>query len=93
MDTPQGSMPVRFVRVNEFGLLDHDVSPAQGAEVFVPIRVVPNGQGSEVLLTLFQPSGMPDERYAEDRTRVESGLNTLKAVMERRPQEPVAASS
>ena len=56
--------------------------PARGVEVFVPMRVVPNGNGSEVIFTLFQHSGMSDENFAKDQGMVEQDLATLKSVME-----------
>jgi len=43
---------------------------------------VPNGSGSEVLLTLFQTAGMSDERFAEDIRWVEQDLKTLKRILE-----------
>ncbi len=41
-------------------------------EVVVPMRVVPNGSGSEVLFTLFQLPDVSDEKCAEDIGLVES---------------------
>jgi hypothetical protein len=42
-------MKFRFVKRNEFGVLDHYVNPAPGVEVYVPMRVLANGSGSEVI--------------------------------------------
>jgi len=84
VETPQGPVKVRFTRKNEFGILDHYVNPAPGVEVFVPMRVVSNGSGSEVIFTLFQLAGMSDEKCAEDIGWVEQDLRTLKGIMERR---------
>ena len=82
IETPQGSMGIRIAPKNEFGILDHTVIPAPGVEVFVPMRVVPNASGSEVVFTLFQQSGMSDEDFARDQGMVEQDLATLKQVME-----------
>jgi len=82
VETPQGPVKVRFTRKNEFGILDHYVNPAPGVEVFVPMRVVPNGSGSEVIFTLFQLAGMSDEKCAEDIRWVEQDLKTLKRILE-----------
>lgn len=82
-ETPQGPVRIRMADKNEFGVLDHYVRPADGAEVFVPVRVVPNGEGSsEVLFTLFHTAEMSDEQFADDIQLVERDLNTLKAVLE-----------
>ena len=53
-----------------------------GLEVYVPMRVVKNGDGSEVMLTVFQTPEMTDERYAEDIKTVEKDLNHLKTIIE-----------
>jgi uncharacterized protein YndB with AHSA1/START domain len=53
METARGSMKVRFVKSNDFRVLDHYVNPAPEIEVYVPMRVLPNGSGSEVIFTLF----------------------------------------
>lgn len=82
VETPQGPMAFRFVAKNDLGVLDHVVSPAPGTEVYVPMRVVPNGSGSEVLITIFQPPDMSDEQFAEDLRLVERDLATLKRVLE-----------
>ena len=84
VDTPGGCVGLRFVEANALGVLDHYVSPAPGVEILNPMRVVPNGTGSEVLFTLFQLPGTPDERFEEDAAMVERDLATLKQVLERR---------
>ncbi|HEV8649783.1 MAG TPA: hypothetical protein VG276_10355 [Actinomycetes bacterium] len=82
MDTPDGPVGLRFVEANELGVLDHYVKLGSGVEIDVPMRVIPNGEGSEVLFTLFQAPDMSDERFAEDAKQVEHDLATLKAVLE-----------
>ena len=83
VETPQGPMKVRFVEKNNFGVLDHYVNPAPGVEVYVPMRVLSNGSGSEVIFTLFRLPDMSDEKYAEDIGLVERDLRTLKKILER----------
>jgi len=83
VETTQGPMNVRFVKNNDLGVLDHYVTPVPGVEVYVPIRVLPNGSGSTMLFTLFQLPGMSDEKYAEDAGLVTRDLETLKRVLER----------
>lgn len=82
VETPQGPMQLRFAERNPFGVLDHYVTTPSGIEVYVPMRVVSNGDGSEVLLTLFRLPGMSDERYAEDQRLVERDLRALKDLLE-----------
>ncbi|MGL4553311.1 MAG: SRPBCC family protein [Gemmataceae bacterium] len=82
-ETPGGPIRLRFAPENEFGVLDYWVRPDGAPEVFVPKRVVPNGDGAEVVFTLFRQPEMTDERFATDVAWVERDLATLKAVLER----------
>lgn len=82
VETADGPLGFRFVPRNELGVLDHAVRLPSGVEVFVPMRVVPNGDGSEVIFTLFQAPGMSDEKFAEDAAMVERDLRTLRRVLE-----------
>jgi len=81
--TPQGPMKFRFAEKNKFGVLDHYVTTPSGMEVYVPMRVLANGTGSEVLFTLFRSPDMTDEKYAGDMKLVEQDLQTLKTLLEK----------
>ena len=59
-------MKVRFTERNRFGVLDHAVMPEPGVEVYIPMRVIANGTGSELLFTLFRLSDLSEEKFAED---------------------------
>jgi uncharacterized protein YndB with AHSA1/START domain len=80
---PVGSATVRFVERNQFGVLDHDVTVETGETVHNPIRVMPNGSGSEVVFTLFRRPGVSADQFAEDAQAVENDLRTLKRLLER----------
>jgi hypothetical protein len=82
VETPAGPLGVRFAAPNDLGVLDHVVTLAPGVEVFVPMRVVPNGSGSEVIFTVFQRPDMSDAQLAEDAALVERDLRTLKRLLE-----------
>lgn len=82
-ETPQGPMQIRFVGKNDLGVLDHYVKPVSGAEVYVPMRVVPNGSGSEVIFILFKTPDMSDKQFAEDVGMVERDFQVLKSVLEK----------
>lgn len=83
METNTGPMRVRFVPPNDFRIADHFVSPAPGVEIHVPVRVLPNGSGSEVVFTLFRAPEMSPEKFAEDISLVTQDLQTLKRVLEK----------
>ncbi|MFH0792879.1 MAG: SRPBCC family protein [bacterium] len=80
--TPQGAVTIRMAARNDFGVLDHTVIPAPGVEVFVPMRVVPNATGSEVIFTLFRQPNMADADFTRDQEMVRRDLNSLKSALE-----------
>lgn len=82
MDTVDGPATIRFEPANALGVLDHVVTPAPGLAIYVPMRVLANGGGSTVLLTLFQRPEMSAAEFAEDMAMVERDLATLKRVLE-----------
>jgi hypothetical protein len=81
-ETPQGPMKLRFAEKNNLGVLDHHVSPDSGTDIYVPMRVVPNDRGSEILFTLFRPPDMPDDEFAKNVLWVERDLKSLKGFLE-----------
>jgi len=81
-DGPDGRTVLRFAGTNQFGVLDHWVTLASGAELHMPVRVVPNGSGCEVMFTLFRQPGMTDEIFARDAAWVTKDLTALKALLE-----------
>ncbi|MEX2122117.1 MAG: SRPBCC family protein [Pirellulales bacterium] len=82
-ETPAGPVGIEFVPANELGVLDHFVRPAPGVEILNPMRVVPNGAGSEVTFTLLRLPEMSDQKFAEDAGMVQRDLRTLKSVLEK----------
>lgn len=81
-ETPEGQVTIRFSQRNEFGVLDHWVSPKPGLQIYIPMRVVTNGSGSELTLTLFRLADMSDEKFAEDADWVMRDLTSLKKLLE-----------
>jgi hypothetical protein len=82
METATDWMEIQFVPANEYGVLDHVVKLPDGQSIQNSMRVVPNGDGSEIMFTLFQLPEMTDEQFAKDARMVESDLLTLKDVLE-----------
>jgi len=80
--TPNGPVKVRFAPRNDLGVLDHYVTVAPGVEIYIPMRVVPNGSGSELIFTLFRQPDMTDEKFREDADWVLRDLTRLKDIFE-----------
>lgn len=83
VEAPFGMARLRFAERNPFGVLDHDVELESGVTVHNPMRVMPNGEGSEFVFSLFRQTGMTDEQFSADRLTVEKDLQRLKALLER----------
>ncbi|HEX5369086.1 MAG TPA: SRPBCC family protein [Dehalococcoidia bacterium] len=83
-ESPMGRVVVRFAERNPFGVLDHDVTLPNGETVTNPVRVIPNGSGSQITFTLFQLEGMSEAAFEADSGTVRADLQTLKQLLERR---------
>jgi len=81
-ETPHGPTKVRFTERNTFGVLDHFVSAEPGVEAYIPMRVIANSHGSEILFTLLRSDDMSDAAFAEDAAWVERDLKALKVLLE-----------
>jgi len=80
METSLGMMAIRLAPENSFGVLDHYLTPPGGETLSVPMRVVANGSGSEVIFTLFRLPGVREEEYAADAALVRKDLDSLKGL-------------
>lgn len=80
--TPQGPLLIRFSPTNPYGVADHWVQLNDGNVVYVPLRVVANGDGCEVSLTLFRQADMDEARFAADGDWVMRDLQALRRLLE-----------
>jgi hypothetical protein len=83
VQSPQGRVVFDFAPRNNLGVLDHTVTLPSGVKFANPMRVIPNGDGSELLFTLFQHEGRSDQQFREDAELVLSDLHTLRQLLER----------
>ena len=81
--TNEGTVGLRFTPHNEYGVLDHTVVLSDGTLVYVPMRVMPNGEGSEVMFGLFRQPGMDDDTFERDAGLMQNNLLALKTLLER----------
>ena len=79
---PEGEVRVRFSPRNDYGVADHWVFLPAGQMISIPLRVIANGSGSEVTLTLFRLPEMDDATFARDADWVRRDLAKLKEVVE-----------
>ena len=81
-DTPAGEAVVRFSDPNAYGVLDHRVTIEGKPEVYIPLRMIANGDGTEVELVLFRQPEMSDADFERDRGLIEKDLAALKRLLE-----------
>ena len=76
----EGALKVNAVK--ELGVFDHVWKDPQ-ATWQVYSRVVPNGEGATVMMTLFQPAVMSDPQFDEAMKQMEIEMQKLKEILER----------
>jgi hypothetical protein len=81
-ESPMGRVRVALTARNDLGVLDHDVTLPSGETVHNPMRVLANGDGSEVVFTLYRRPGVSDAEYEADAAAVAADLERLKALLE-----------
>ena len=79
---PDGPIKITFTAHNDLGVMDHWVDVGAGRIVYVPLRIVENENGAEVLLTLFRQPHMSDAKFAADQDWIGRDLLALKALAE-----------
>ncbi|UYL10268.1 SRPBCC family protein [Bdellovibrio sp. SKB1291214] len=82
-ESPMGKVKVRFAEKNKFGVVDHDVTLPSGETNHNPLRVVRNGDGSEVIFTLYRLPKVSDADFDKDAAAVKKDLETLKSLLEK----------
>jgi hypothetical protein len=82
VETGSGRALVAFAERNPFGVIDHEVALPSGETVTNPMRIVPNGDGCEVVFHLRRLAGMSDEEFERDAGLVQADLTRLKHVLE-----------
>lgn len=82
VETSTGRVGFAFVEPNAYGVLDHDVTLPSGEVVHNPMRVIPDGDGCEVVFTVRRLPGTSDEEFDRDAGLVQADLTRLKHVLE-----------
>jgi hypothetical protein len=72
-----GLVTIVFSPRNPFGICDHTVTTASGQQIYVPVRVIENNGGAEVILTLYRLPGMDDATWERDAAWVKKDLERL----------------
>ncbi|MBR7193691.1 SRPBCC family protein [Gordonia hongkongensis] len=81
VESPMGTVTVRFVPRNGHGVVDHEVVLPTGDTVLNPFRVLAHPEGAEVVFTIRQLA-MSDDEFDRDTQMVEKDLAQLKSLLE-----------
>lgn len=79
---PTGRIRIRFAPPNAFGILDHTVTMPDGTVVANPMRVIANGEGAEVVFTLFRRKDQDNAALEADAAHILRDLQRLKEILE-----------
>lgn len=75
----EGELPLAVVSRPEVGLFDYELGGWS-----VAMRVLSNGDGSEVVATFLQPEGMEEREFEQAANVRERELKALKVVLSRK---------
>lgn len=81
--TKFGEGELKINAFQELGIFDHIWKDPQ-ATWQVYSRVVPNGEGATVMMTLFQPPAMNDRQFDEAMGEMYVEMEKLKEIMEKK---------
>jgi hypothetical protein len=80
--TPGGPVKVTFAPANDFGVLDHEATFPDGQTFLNPMRVVPFGDGCEIVFSVRRAPGTSDDDFRRDVGLVTEDLARLKRILE-----------
>ncbi|ORM52311.1 polyketide cyclase [Pantoea conspicua] len=78
---PQGTVKIRFTPHNPFGVMDHWVDTGFGKEIYMPMRVIANEQGAEVMVTVYRQPLTSEDKFKQDIEWVSKDLEKLNQLL------------
>jgi hypothetical protein len=81
-ESPMGRITIDMAEPNNFGVIDHWVTLPSGERVYNPMRVIPHGEGCEVVFHLRRQPGTTDDAFESDAILISSDLANLKRILE-----------
>jgi hypothetical protein len=84
MTNAGGMRHFRFTPENPYGVLDHAMFVPGEEPLWMPMRVTPNEEGTELAFTFYQRPGMDDDAFASVIEWITTDFLTLKTLLESR---------
>lgn len=83
VQSPMGTVRVRFAEANDYGVLDHWVTLPTGEVVYNPLRVIAHPDGAEIIFTVRQLAAT-DGEFDADCAAVVRDLQSLREILSSR---------
>ncbi|MDH5430282.1 MAG: hypothetical protein OEW78_00160 [Nitrosopumilus sp.] len=81
---PHGKSKLKFNENKSLGILDHKFIDEESSWD-VPMRVVSNGDFSEVIITLNKPDEITDEQFDQRMDELNEMFDSMKNILESQP--------
>ena len=81
---PHGKSKLKFNENKSLGILDHKFIDEESSWD-VPMRVVSNGDFSEVIITLNKPDEITDEQFDQRMDELSEMFDSMKNILESQP--------
>ena len=78
---PYGKSKLKFNEDKSLGILDHQYID-EVSSWDVPMKVVPSGDFSEIIITLNKPDELTDVQFDKRMIEIEEMFNTMKDLLE-----------
>tara|TARA_B110000263_G_C15257967_1_gene487394 strand:- start:145 stop:486 length:342 start_codon:yes stop_codon:yes gene_type:complete len=78
---PFGSSKLKFYQNKSLGILDHQYIDEE-SHWNIPMRIIPNGNFSEVIITLKKPKELSDLQFNQRVSKISSIVTSLKKILE-----------
>ena len=88
-----GVVKIWPIHKNELGVLDFTIALPSGEQIYIPMRLISNGAGCSLILSLFRFESVSDEDFKNYLDLIRSDLQRLKTRLEEGSQSPLKNNS
>ena len=78
---PYGRSKIKFNQNRSLGILDHEYIDEESSWK-IPMRIIPNGNSSEVVIILNKPKQLTDEQFNERVKKINKLVISMKKILE-----------
>ena len=78
---PYGKSKIKFHQNKSLGILDHQYID-EDSSWNIPMRIIPNGDFSEVVITLKKPEQLSDSQFNQRVSKINKIILSMKKILE-----------